>query len=148
MDKSGSPSRTKKTGNQDKTTPILEFSAERSRAHFQIQVYGKRAALPYSQFRALIRLLIARAAPDTGFVALSPATVSRLRRALAAAAEDQAAKDLIETGFGQEYRLNLDPAQLATCVIAVPTLLELENVKVISRDEAEQLKRFSGARGT
>lgn len=120
----------------------LVLTGERHAGHFEVRLKRGAAGLTYTGLRALVALVLSRAGAGSGFVRLSPVLVSRLRHALDRAAGPGTGEALIETGFKKEYRLAVPRERLRSLVAVEPSFFELEALKVISAEQAAQLRRL------
>lgn len=124
--------------------PTLIFTGERHEGHYQVVVKSQNVMLPPACLQALLKLVLARAGPGTGFVRLKRLTVFRLRKALATAVGPGAGQSLIETGGTQEYRLTIARHQLAAELASTPSFAELVDLNVVAKQQAVMLKGVCG----
>ena len=122
---------------------VILFTGERHNNHFEVCVLGRKVLLSLAMLRTLVDLLIARANTEIGFLAQSPVTSRRLRRTIDQAVKPGTGKSLIETGSGQEYRIALARETVDEAVMTAPGFFELVSLKVISSQQAAQLRRIT-----
>lgn len=121
---------------------VLFLSGQREHDHYQVGLRRKTVNLRHAELLALIDLILARANSDVGFVKIPSLVIFRLRRAMDKAAGKGAGAALIETGCAEEYRLTMPRAELKKLVAVDPTFFELEGLKVISAEQAKELRPF------
>lgn len=122
----------------------ITFTGERRHNHFRVQVRRQTVNLTASSLNILIDLVLAREDSETGFVQLPALDIFRLRRALDSALGPGAGKDLIETGGGEEYCLNIPRDELGSQVAVTACFFELVDLNVVSTLQGNKLKRLCG----
>ena len=85
---------------------------------------------------AFVEFIVARIQRDTGYLRRSRSTVGRLRSELGAAA-----RKLIETGSGAEYRLAISKAHIGERISVTACFFELVGLGLISEINAEILRK-------
>jgi hypothetical protein len=128
------------SGPDDLVQPVLVFTGNRHNDHYEVVVLGKSVELPRACLRALIELVLARAAKGQGFVRLNPVTIFRLRRAIDLTLGAGVGKSLIETGAADEYRLRVTSMDAQGFAALTPCFSELEVLNVVSREQAARLE--------
>jgi len=128
------PNRVKRSG----AAATIMLTGNRSNDHFLIQLEGDPVALTHATLKALVKLIIARGSPGSGFVHVPRVTIHRLRQSLGREAGDK----LIETGCGEEYRLVFEPDCLADHIVLHPSFFELGDLHVYSASQLEVLTRI------
>jgi hypothetical protein len=121
--------------------PILAFTGERRKAHFQVLVHGESVELSRVALNLLIDLVIARATAAMGYLRFRPVSVCRLRQAIDDALGVGAGGELIETGGTQEYRLTISMKDLNEQMHLFPAFLGLVAIGIVSTARAFELKR-------
>src|SRR5262245_42446472 len=101
----------------------MTLTGNRRNDHFLIEFGGTPIKLTHATLKALVKLIIARGSPGSGFVSLPRVTVYRLRQSLGTQAAN-----LIETGCGEEYRIALDPDRIGDQVTLHSSFFELEEL--------------------
>jgi hypothetical protein len=118
----------------------LLLTGERARRRHLVKLDARDVWLPSGLFAALCRLAHARCTTITGFAPEAPLTIFRLRAQFAADVRPEASS-LIETGDGEEYRLNIDRA----CIAVEPSIAELPTRGLISTDVRQSLLAAAGS---
>jgi hypothetical protein len=121
--------------------PVITFTGERHEAHFRVRLERNTAELTANSLKGLVCLVLARASPGSGFIRLDPVTINRLRHSLDEARGAGTGQALIETGYGEDYRLRIPVEDLSTLVAIEPAFFELEGLGVISSEQVEGLRR-------
>jgi hypothetical protein len=123
--------------------PALLLTGGRRSNRYIIGLHGKAVPLTYTYYNVFADLLAAQRDPkSSGFASsktypmITRVAICRLRRLIDKVLGDGAGKDLILTGSGEEYRLNLTPEQIALD----PSLAELVNLKIISPEQFADLQ--------
>ena len=114
---------------------VVERVVDRSHGMVRVEVRCNGAPVPMrcSSLQLLIELVLGLANHDSGYVAAEAIAVHRLR-------EDLDGLDLIETGMSSQYRLRIPRAELANRVKLTPCFFELVDLKVVTPDQAEELR--------
>ncbi len=115
---------------------VFVFTGRRRDDHFRVDVDGALVWLPCASFKALVNLVIARIRSETGLATISRVTIHRLRKALGTRG-----KLLIVTGSGEEYRLTIPKTKIADHVRVAPCFFELEERRIIPKEDAELLRK-------
>jgi hypothetical protein len=115
--------------------PTLVLTGHRRDDHFEILFNQTPVTLTRTHLRALVQLVLARGARQTGLLRLPRVTICRLRQALDSVGGPGTGKQVIQTGCGEEYRLRPD-----TVVILVASFLELIDLGITSPQEVEVLR--------
>lgn len=122
--------------------PLITFTGERRRSRYRVKVRRRTVDLTAGALTILIDMVLAGEDSELGFVQLPALDVFRLRRAIDSAVGPGAGKDLIETGGGEEYRLNIPRDQLGTQVALTACFFELVDLNVVSILQCNKLKRL------
>ena len=127
--------------NADVANVQMLFTGERRNDHFRIFLNGEGADLTNCTLNAVLNLVVARAQLGSGFLHVSRITICRLRQVINAVMGDGAGEALIETGCREEYRLALTREQVIDQVSFTPCFFELEEMRVLSKDQSEAIRR-------
>jgi hypothetical protein len=125
--------------------PAIILTGERDNDHIHVKVHGKLVRLDCLSLQTLVDLIVQRARAGSGYVAVHPTTIYRLRRTIDRAVGPGAGKALIVTGNRKEYRLTILREELAAHVAVTESFSELEDLTIIAREHLSELKRVCRA---
>ena len=127
--------------------PALLLTGERRFGRYLVVLRGHELLITYTHYNLLIELLLAKRDPlGAGYAAagaypnVSRVAVCRLRHQIDAQLGQGTGMNLIDTGAGEEYRLNLRPEEVALdpgvgelVPLGVLTAAQLQELQMIAR---------------
>jgi hypothetical protein len=112
---------------------------------YLVLLRGRQLPVTYTEYNLLVELILSRRDPAAAGFAnaksypfVSRVAVCRLRRAIDDILGPRAGLELIATGAGEEYRLNLTPDEIAIH----PSMNELLPLRVLAPTDVEALNSF------